>query len=159
MQFFKGQYRIKKGVRAGQSPFQKLWRNSVKVFRGALYSHFQEFSLAEKKLKVKNIVKWTGTAGIESAKKLQTELQKAINGNQEVFLDLSELEDIDLAGIQIILAAHKEAESRQKTFLLKSQIPQAILEYVSGCGISLNSFIEPTTEPQNQDAPEENKNA
>lgn len=115
--------------------------------------------MAEKKLKVKNIVKWTGTAGIESAKKLQTELQKAINGNQEVFLDLSELEDIDLAGIQIILAAQKEADSRQKTFLLKSQIPQAILEYVSGCGISLNSFIEPTTEPQNQDAPEENKNA
>lgn len=113
--------------------------------------------MAEKKQKVKNIVKWTGTAGIESAKKLQTELQKAINANQEIFLDLSELEDIDLAGIQIILAAHKEAESRQKTFLLKSQIPQAILEYVSGCGISLENFTEPAAEKQ--DAPEEDKNA
>ena len=157
MQFFKGQYRIKKGVRAGQSPFQKLWRNSVKVFRGALYSHFQEFRLAEKKQKVKNIVKWTGTAGIESAKKLQTELQKAINANQEIYLDLSELEDIDLTGIQLIIAAKKEAESSQKNFLLKGQIPQAIMEYVSGCGISLENFTEPAAE--NQDAPEEDKNA
>lgn len=157
MQFFKGQYRIKKGVRAGQSPFQKLWRNSVKVFRGALYSHFQEFRLAEKKQKVKNIVKWTGTAGIESAKKLQTELQKAINANQEIYLDLSELEDIDLTGIQLIIAAKKEAESSQKNFLLKGQIPHAIMEYVSGCGISLENFTEPAAEKQ--DAPEEDKNA
>lgn len=157
MQFFKGQYRIKKGVRAGQSPFQKLWRNSVKVFRGALYSHFQEFRLAEKKQKVKNIVKWTGTAGIESAKKLQTELQKAINANQEIFLDLSELEDIDLTGIQLIIAAKKEAEASQKNFLLKGQIPHAIMEYVSGCGISLENFTEPAAEKQ--DAPEEDKNA
>ena len=157
MQFFKGQYRIKKGVRARQSPFQKLWRNSVKVFRGALYSHFQEFRLAEKKQKVKNIVKWTGTAGIESAKKLQTELQKAINANQEIYLDLSELEDIDLTGIQLIIAAKKEAEASQKNFLLKGQIPQAILEYVSGCGISLENFTEPAAEKQ--DAPEEDKNA
>lgn len=157
MQFFKGQYRIKKGVRAGQSPFQKLYRNSVKVFRGALYSHFQEFRLAEKKQKVKNIVKWTGTAGIESAKKLQTELQKAINANQEIYLDLSELEDIDLAGIQLIIAAKKEAEASQKNFLLKGQIPQAIMEYVSGCGISLENLTEPAAE--NQDAPEEDKNA
>lgn len=157
MQFFKGQYRIKKGVRAGQSPFQKLYRNSVKVFRGALYSHFQEFRLAEKKQKVKNIVKWTGTAGIESAKKLQTELQKAINANQEIYLDLSELEDIDLTGIQLIIAAKKEAESSQKNFLLKGQIPQAIMEYVSGCGISLENFTEPAAEKQ--DAPEEDKNA
>lgn len=157
MQFFKGQYRIKKGVRAGQSPFQKLWRNSVKVFRGALYSHFQEFRLAEKKQKVKNIVKWTGTAGIESAKKLQTELQKAINANQEIYLDLSELEDIDLTGIQLIIAAKKEAEASQKNFLLKGQIPHAIMEYVSGCGISLENFTEPAAEKQ--DAPEEDKNA
>lgn len=157
MQFFKGQYRIKKGVRAGQSPFQKLYRNSVKVFRGALYSHFQEFRLAEKKQKVKNIVKWTGTAGIESAKKLQTELQKAINANQEIYLDLSELEDIDLTGIQLIIAAKKEAEASQKNFLLKGQIPHAIMEYVSGCGISLENFTEPAAEKQ--DAPEEDKNA
>ena len=86
-----------------------------------------------------------------------TELQKAINANQEIYLDLSELEDIDLTGIQLIIAAKKEAESSQKNFLLKGQIPQAIMEYVSGCGISLENFTEPAAEKQ--DAPEEDKNA
>lgn len=62
-------------------------------------------------------IKWTGTAGIESADKLQKELFKTLNSTSKLFLDLAEVEDIDLTGIQLILAAQKEADSQKKNFL------------------------------------------
>ena len=71
---------------------------------------FGELGLAAKKEKKSNIIKWTETAGIEYAGKLKIELQKAIDENPLVFIDLSGLEDIDLTGIQLILAAKKEAD-------------------------------------------------
>ena len=42
---------------------------------------FGELGLAAKKEKKSNIIKWTETAGIESAGKLKVELQKAIDEN------------------------------------------------------------------------------
>ena len=107
--------------------------------------------MAAKKEKKSNIIKWTETAGIESAEKLKIELQKAIDENP---LDLSELEDIDLSGIQLILAAKKEADAKKKKFLLKDNIPPAILEYVCGCGVSFEDLIDKT-----ESKSEESKNA
>ena len=104
--------------------------------------------MAAKKSSSNNLVKWTGTAGIESAKNLQKELLKAINSNQTVFLDLSEVEDIDLTGIQLILAAKKEAENQKKEFFIKNSVPQAILEYVSACSIDLQNMFEKTEDSQ-----------
>lgn len=89
-------------------------------------------------------IKWTGTAGIESADKLQKELFKALNSTSVLFLDLAEVEDIDLTGIQLILAAQKEAQAQKKEFFVKDSVPPAIYEYVSGCGIDLNSLIQKT---------------
>ena len=115
---------------------------------------FGELGLAAKKEKKSNIIKWTETAGIESAEKLKVELQKAIDENPLVLIDLSELEDIDLTGIQLILAAKKEADAQKKIFLLKSDIPPAILEYVCGCGVSFEDLIDKT-----ESKSEESKNA
>lgn len=115
---------------------------------------FGELGLAAKKEKKSNIIKWTETAGIESAGKLKVELQKAIDENLLVFIDLSGLEDIDLTGIQLILAAKKEADAQKKKFLLKSGIPPAILEYVGACGVSFEDLIDKT-----ESKSEESKNA
>lgn len=86
-------------------------------------------------------IKWTGSAGIESAKKLQIELLKAIKQNKKILLDISELEDIDLSAIQLILSAKLEAENQNKIFALTKVIPHSILEFVSGCSVSLDSLL------------------
>lgn len=100
--------------------------------------------MAAKNSTKEQTIKWTGTAGIESADKLQKELLKALNSTSVLFLDLKELEDIDLTGIQLILAAQKEAQAQKKEFFVKDTVPPAISEYVSGCGIDLNSLIQKT---------------
>lgn len=90
----------------------------------------------------KNVtIKWTGSAGIETANKLQKELLKALKASEKIFLDISELEDIDLTGIQIILSAKKEADSLGKSFSITGTIPPAIAEYVSSCSISFESLL------------------
>lgn len=98
---------------------------------------------AKKKEQDKSIVKWKDSAGIESSKKLQKELLDAFNTSSTVFLDLSEVEDIDLTGIQLIISAKKEADSQKKYFFIKGNIPESISEYVSGCGVSLKDFLNP----------------
>ena len=52
-------------------------------------------------------VKWQGTAGIEQAHKLRDEILEAFKKNSKVRLDISEVDDIDITGIQIIIAARK----------------------------------------------------
>ena len=86
-------------------------------------------------------IKWTGSAGIESAKKLQNEMLQAFKSFNTIFLDISALEDIDLSGIQIILSSKLEADSQKKNFYITGKIPPAISDFVSSCSISLESLV------------------
>lgn len=108
---------------------------------------------AKKKEQDKNIIKWKESAGIESSQKLQKELLDAFKSSSAIFLDISELEDIDLTGIQLIISAKKEADSQKKTFFITGNIPEAISEYVSSCGISLDDYLNP--EEKKKEAKEE----
>ena len=74
-------------------------------------------------------IKWTGTAGIEQAKNLQKNLLESFNGADKVLLDISELEDIDITGIQLVVSARKEAEKQKKSFYISGKIPE-ILEII-----------------------------
>ncbi len=118
--------------------------SSKKYIPTLLKNKIEDKILAAKNSPQEQTIKWTGTAGIESADKLQKELLKALNSASTLFLDLSEVEDIDLTGIQLILATQKEADSQKKEFFVKDNVPPAISEYVSGCGIDLNSLIQKT---------------
>ena len=59
-------------------------------------------------------VTWQGTAGIEQAHELRDELLAAFEKSSDVRLDISKVEDIDITGIQIIIAAQKEAEKQRQ---------------------------------------------
>ncbi len=98
--------------------------------------------MAGKKSEETTTITWTGTAGIETAKSLQKELQKAINNNSTVYLNISEIDDIDLTGIQLILAAKIEADNQNKTFAITGKIPQAISEFVSSCSVSFEPLLK-----------------
>ena len=88
-------------------------------------------------------IKWTGTAGIEQAKNLQKNLLESFNGAEKVLLDISELEDIDITGIQLVLSAKKEAEKQKKSFYISGKIPEIILDFTAGCGVSLSEYALP----------------
>lgn len=88
------------------------------------------------------IIKWQGTAGIEQAHSLANELLEAIKANNDVRLDISEVEDIDITGIQIIVAARKEAEKLKKIFFITGKIPAVIEEFTIASSISLKEYAE-----------------
>lgn len=95
--------------------------------------------MTKKKTTVKKIC-WKGSAGIEEAKKLKTELLESFKNNSDICLDISKLEDIDITGIQLILAARKEAEKKKMNFTIADSIPESISSFISAVGIPISSF-------------------
>lgn len=87
-------------------------------------------------------LKWQGTIGIEQAHAVSKELLAAINKHDDVRLDISEVEDIDITGIQIIVSARKEAEKQKKTFFITGKIPPVIEEFIIASSISLKDYAE-----------------
>jgi len=84
-------------------------------------------------------IKWHGTAGIEQAHALQEELLSAFK-NDKILLDISEVEDIDITGVQIIVSARKEAEKQKKEFYITGKIPDVIAEFISASSITLSEY-------------------
>ena len=87
-------------------------------------------------------IKWKGSAGIEQSLSLHNELLKVFKTKEEILLDISELEDIDITGIQILLAAKKEAEEKNKIFNIVGNIPEVIKAYSDGFQVSLDSLLK-----------------
>ncbi len=85
-------------------------------------------------------VKWQGTAGIEQAHTLRDSLLEAFKKNSEIRLDISGVEDIDITGIQIIIAAKKEADKSKKSFYLTGDIPSVIEEFTKASAITLKEY-------------------
>jgi len=88
----------------------------------------------------KKLVKWSGNAGIEEASSAREELLKAFDEGKEVQLDITEVDDIDVSAIQIIIACFKEAAKRGIPFSIAGVIPEAIEEFCRSCGVSLSEF-------------------
>lgn len=87
-------------------------------------------------------VTWQGTAGIEQAHELRDELLAAFEKSSDVRLDISKVEDIDITGIQIIIAAQKEAEKQHKSFCITGTIPSIIDEFTAASSISLKIYAQ-----------------
>jgi anti-anti-sigma regulatory factor len=94
----------------------------------------------DKKDPPQTVICWKGTAGIENAGKRKKELLDAFSTTSAVALDISTLEDIDITGIQIIIAAKKEAEKIHKKFSLTENIPDFISSFTAAAGINLDNF-------------------
>ena len=86
------------------------------------------------------LVKWKGNAGIEEAAQSREELLEAFDSATEVQLDISEVEDIDVSAIQIIIASFKEAKKRNIPFSISGVIPDTIEQFCRSCGVSLSEF-------------------
>ena len=97
--------------------------------------------MSEKKLEEIITLQWTGTAGIETAKSRQKELVKALKAANKVIVDISNIDDIDITGIQLLLAAKKEADASKKNFFVKSPLPASISSFISSCSINLDPLL------------------
>lgn len=91
-------------------------------------------------------IKWHGVAGIEQAHSLRDELIESFKKAPEVRLDISEVEDIDITGIQIVISAKKEADKLGKKFFITGKIPDAIQQFTAASSISLESYVSPEDE-------------
>lgn len=87
------------------------------------------------------VIKWQGNAGIEQAHKLRDELLEAFKKTSEIRLDISDVDDIDITGIQIIIAARKEADKNGKSFFITGKIPKAIEEFITASSITLDEYV------------------
>lgn len=87
-------------------------------------------------------VEWSGSAGIENAQSLKDSLLKVLKKASHIELDLSKVEEIDITGIQIIMAARKEALQQQKVFFIKEDIPADVVEFSASFGLPLDKLNE-----------------
>lgn len=89
-------------------------------------------------------VVWDDTVSIENAQKKQQELLKAFNSSEVILLDISQLDDLDVSAVQLILAAEKEAILRKKKFKIIGKIPQNFIDFFCRIGILIDDLT--TTE-------------
>lgn len=89
-------------------------------------------------------VKWEDAVTIENVAQKKTELLKAFNAYQEIFLDISQLDDIDISGVQLIIACKKEAQIRNFDFKVTGDISSNLRNFFQRIGIPIDKLT--TTE-------------
>lgn len=92
---------------------------------------------------------WEDSVAIENVQQKKQELQKAFNAGGEVLLDISRLEDIDISGVQLIIASQKEAQLRKVGFKVTGEISANLTDFFRRIGIpiaKLTSAEQFTTE-------------
>ncbi len=95
--------------------------------------------MSKKKTETQTIV-WKETVTIENSQEKTQELLNAFNTSKEIALDMSELENIDVTGVQLIIAAQKEAIRKKTVFKIIGTIPPAIASYFTCIGIPVDTI-------------------
>ena len=89
-------------------------------------------------------LKWSGPCTIEQAKTIHEQTIKALTkASDKLTLDLSEVTDIEVSCMQIILAASKEAAALKKEFRILDSIPGFIKAFADSYSISIESMLIP----------------
>jgi anti-anti-sigma factor len=88
-----------------------------------------------------------GELSIYTAAEYKTELLDQLNDSEELELDLSEVAEMDSAGLQILLLLKREAEARERTLRLVNH-SQAVFEVLELLQMQ-NHFGDPVIIPAN----------
>ena len=86
-------------------------------------------------------ITWDDTVSIENSQKKKQELLKAFNSNDAIHLDISQVEDLDISAVQLILASQKEALMRKKEFKIVGEVPSNFIDFFCRIGIPMNKLI------------------
>lgn len=75
------------------------------------------------KVKVVNLV---GEVVLSTVADHRARITEALNHRSKVFVSLSQVEDIDLFGVQLLYAARRYAERLDKEFHLNGEVPELV---------------------------------
>ena len=89
-------------------------------------------------------IKWDNAVTIENVAQKKTELLKVFNSNQEIFLDIYQLDDIDISGVQLIIAYKKKTQIRNLNFKVTGDISSNLRNFFQRIGIPIDKLT--TTE-------------
>jgi len=81
-----------------------------------------------------------GDLTILNAIAVKKELLSLLNKNDSLELDCKSIQQIDLSGIQLLLALKQSALSLNKTIKLECNLPEDISKIIKNSGFDLNKF-------------------
>ena len=93
-------------------------------------------------------VKPSGSLTVERASSLKAELAAALAGGDEVRIDLSSIEELDLACLQVLYAARSSAKAAGKALGLTGELREPVLRRLSSCGF----LVGPAARPEDLDS-------
>jgi anti-anti-sigma regulatory factor len=80
-------------------------------------------------------VKLHGALTVEHAARLKSEIAEALAGRENVLLNFSQVEDLDLACLQVLYSAKASAAAAGKELHFLGSIPPRVSERLVSCGI------------------------
>ncbi|KAB0669405.1 STAS domain-containing protein [Oryzomonas sagensis] len=80
-----------------------------------------------------------GALTIERSGEFCQTLRDALAGAQQVVLDVTQVQEIDIPGLQLICSACKTAAAAGKVFTFAGHLPACLLELKDGIGACQNS--------------------
>ena len=83
-----------------------------------------------------------GEITLLQAQDLLTLLKEALAATDHVEIDIAELSDIDMAGLQLLCAAHKSAAKSNKRLTLNSNRPEAFVSRTRQAGLACRQICE-----------------
>lgn len=94
----------------------------------------------EETTKSTTTVIWNDTVSIENAQNKKQELLKAFNSADKILLDISQVEDLDISAVQLIIASQKEAFLRKKEFQIVGEISANFADFFCRIGIPMDNL-------------------
>jgi anti-anti-sigma regulatory factor len=83
------------------------------------------------------------TCTIEEAGRIRTLLMEHLAGGDGLFLNLSNVEEVDLSFLQLLCAAHKSASNAGKAFGLEGALSEALARKVREAGFTCRKECGP----------------
>ena len=81
-----------------------------------------------------------GELTLSNALAVKEELITLLNKNDSLEVDCKSIQQIDLSGIQLLLALKQSAISQNKTIKLECDLPDDISKIIKNSGFDLNKF-------------------
>jgi anti-anti-sigma regulatory factor len=82
------------------------------------------------------VINFTGFVNVASFAAWQQEIESALKSHSSVRISLSQVEDIDLAGVQLLYAARRRAFALKKEIQIVGDVQESVALRLHQCGFT-----------------------